>query len=316
MHCTIEWNSLTTPEWEKYFTSVPHSTLLQCYDYARAVCALNHQTARWGLIRIEGEEAGLVQLIEVSFFAGGFHALILDRGPLWLEGFGTTEHERAFFEHLNKLFPRRLGRKRRIIPEIDNKESTIDLLRDIGFKKKRKIKPYQTILLDLKRDEETIRAGLKKRWRNALSRSEKKGLSLGIDLEGKTLSEFLQYYAVDRFEKSYKGPSVKLIKALARYFVPKQNFVILQALMKGECIGAILVLIHGKSATYQVGWTTEKGRACLAHNYLLWQAVLYLKNRGITDLDLGGVNNEGARDIKTFKEGLGGQLLELVGQYD
>jgi lipid II:glycine glycyltransferase (peptidoglycan interpeptide bridge formation enzyme) len=69
------------------------------------------------------------------------------------------------------------------------------------------------------------------------------------------------------------------------------------------------------SATYQAGWASVAGKKNSAHNVLLWQACQILRKEGIKDLDLGGVNEEGAAGVKVFKEGMGGELVQYVGQY-
>ena len=40
-----------------------------------------------------------------------------------------------------------------------------------------------------------------------------------------------------------------------------------------------------------------------------------LQDMDVLDLDLGGVNDQDAAGVKRFKQGLGGELVELVGQY-
>src|SRR5690606_1466555 len=124
-----------------------------------------------GLIRIDGVEAGLVQMIEVRALGGALHAVMIDRGPLWFDGFGGPAQFSAFTEALNAAFPRRIGRRRRFIPEFEHAGEIA------GFKKSASL-PYQTIWLDLCQSEEDLRAGLKSKWRNALRKAEKAGLHI------------------------------------------------------------------------------------------------------------------------------------------
>jgi lipid II:glycine glycyltransferase (peptidoglycan interpeptide bridge formation enzyme) len=77
----------------------------------------------------------------------------------------------------------------------------------------------------------------------------------------------------------------------------------------------MMFLIHGQAATYQVGWSNQAGRDLNAHNLLLWQAMLELRQRGIKRLDLGGVNTTRSAGLARFKIGTGGQVLKLPGTY-
>jgi len=115
----IDWNDLSLPEWEEKFARVRRAPLLQSYSYARAACPLYRQRARWGLIRrADGTEAGLVQLLEAGILGNALHAVQLDRGPLWFEGGGGEEDIDGFFRAFARDFPRRPGRRRRVLPEI------------------------------------------------------------------------------------------------------------------------------------------------------------------------------------------------------
>ena len=312
MNCTIEWNVLSKQEWERRFTAVPRSTLLQSHPYAKAMCALNHQRVRWGLIKIDGQEAGLVQMLEAG--ALGFHAWMIDRGPLWFEGYGKPAHLEAFITEINNQFPKRFGRKRRFIPEIKMNGDTVRILNARGFRDQSR-ESYQTVWLDLRKDIETLRAGLKKNWRGSLQKAEKSSISVEIDDTGEHLSWLLSVYTCDRAERSYHGASNKLLKELAKNLIPQKKYLIFRALIDNQPIAAILILCHGSAATYQVGWTSEKGREKAAHHLLLWQAVQALKKREIKDFDLGGVNDQDADGIKKFKQGMGGELVRTLGLY-
>ncbi|MEM1200237.1 MAG: GNAT family N-acetyltransferase, partial [Pseudomonadota bacterium] len=299
--------------WESAFKSIRRSTLLQHFPYAQANRAVNQTGARHGMIQIEGEPAGLVQVSEVGVLRNIVHAVSLDRGPLWFEGYGGQEHLAAFFDAFASEFPKRLGRKMRLLPEAKDNGPNRSAISKAGYGRRDEMPGYETIWLALDEDPKTLRAKLNGKWRNILSKSERSGLSVSEDWSGETATHFLKTYEADRTEKGYDGPSIKLLVQLFKHMVPRGEAVIFNAEHDGETVAAILVLLHGSSATYQVGWTTDTGRKLGAHHHLLWRAVLSLKEKGILDLDLGGINDESARGVKKFKQGLGGKEVTLVG---
>ena len=77
----------------------------------------------------------------------------------------------------------------------------------------------------------------------------------------------------------------------------------------------MLFLLHGVAATYEIGWSGERGREMHAHNLLLWQAIGELQARGVRRLDLGGVNTGRSAGLARFKLGTGGEVLTLAGSY-
>lgn len=303
MTLEIIWNSLSLPDWEARFAQLRRANLLQSYPYAQAASAHYRQRPRWGLIRIDGQEAGLVQMFEAGIL--GLHAVILDRGPLWFDGFGAPAHITAFFAELDRQFPRRWGRRRRIIPESNPAIEMPGCYRAV-----RSVVPYQTIWLDLTVEQNALRAQMKKNWRNALSKAEREQLHLEWDQPEAGLAWLLLHHQAHRTIKNFQAASSEFIRLLARSFHPRGDMLVGRAFVGAEAVAGVLFFRHGGSATYQVGWSGEAGRAVNAHQLLLWQGLLKLKQAGVRDLDLGGINDQ-AEGVRVFKEGLGAPAVTL-----
>ncbi len=312
--CEIEWNRLSVRDYDAYLRRAVRGNLLQSADYVRAMARMNKQSFRIGLVKIDGAPAGLVHILEASLFRKAIHAVILDRGPIWLDGFGDLDHFKSFMNEFARQFPKRFGRRVRVIPNAVNDQNAQNVMDVHGYN----TSPdgaYQTIWLDLKPDLEDLRAGFKKKWRNSLTRGEKSALDVVISDEGQHFAWAMNQYAIDRAQKSYDGASVKAMVALAKQFSRGKNMIVATALFDGKPIAAIVIFIHGASATYQIGCTTDKGRNLNAHHVLLWHSIMCLKERTIHDFDLGGINDEDAKGVRDFKKGLGGEIVETLGLY-
>jgi hypothetical protein len=314
MHCTIKWNTLSIEEWEKRFSVLPRSNILQSYSYARAACPLAKQKARWGLILIDGREAGLVQLFEAGIFWNAFHAVILDRGPLWFEGFGSPMHIKLFFDAMNREFPGRFGRRRRFLPETEDGPAAQKMIAGTGLVPANDT-GYQTVWLDLTAGADSLRAHLKPNWRNKLSKAEKSGFAVEWDAGVTHLPEILTIYAADKEARHYGGPSLDLLKSYAPLLAQNGALLIGRATENGALIAFTVFAVHGRSATYLIGWSSPAGRECAAHHRLLWDGALVLQQKGIKELDLGGINDESAEGIKIFKEGMGGRTVRYLGRH-
>ncbi len=313
--CTIDWTPLSVADWQDRLARIRRLPVLQALQYAAAMRAAKQQGSRWGVIRIDGAEAGLLQLQEVGLAGRAIHLLSLDRGPVWFEGAGSLDHWQSFLEALNATFPRRLGRRRRFLPEIADTPAARDRLAAGGFRRQQNVPGYQTIWLDLTPAVDTLRAGLKQKWRNTLNKAERQRLSVEIDETGDWLDWIVMRYAADKKARDYPGPEPAFLATLAEAFAIHRTCLILTATRDGETVAAVLLLLHGRSATYQVGWSSPDGRKLGAPTLLLWRSVSLLRERGYRDFDLGGVNDRDAAGVKSFKAGLGGEEVRLVGQY-
>lgn len=313
MICAIKWNTQSIEEWERKFSQLPRSNILQSYIYALAACPLQKQKARWGLIEIDGREAGLVQIFEAGILWNRIHAIIIDRGPLWFEGFGNAMQVKCFFDELNRQFPKRWGRKRRILPETEDGPTAAKMISQTGLEFFGK--GYETIWLDLTPDSETLRANMKSNWRNKLSKAERAGFGIEWDDTGTHLNWLTGIYAADKEVRGYAGPSPELLRRYGPLLAAKGDILIGRAIHENTPIAFVFFAMHGRSATYLAGWSSEEGREVAAHHRLLWEGALVLKQKGIKELDLGGINDDSAEGIKTFKEGFGGRNVRYVGHY-
>lgn len=310
MNCTFQWHISELSNWQEDFSLLRQSSLLQSYDYAAAVSGLYGQRPRWAYIYIDGQKAGMMQIMEAKMLGGLFHGVILDRGPLWFDGYGDAQHMQGFAAAFCDVFPSRIGRRRRWMPEFQG-----DLVfTDTDWQRADK-QSYQTPWLDLTKSTEDLMQSMRKSWRQSLRKSE--GNDLEIEWTGDThlLPVMLKYYMLDRAQKGYSGPDVKILQALADRFSKNGALLMGFARQETRIIAGIMILCHGQSATYQVGWQLPAGRTFCAHHRLLWDGALYLKHEGVKSFDLGGVNDGTAEMVKRFKNGMGGKLHILPGLY-
>ncbi len=315
-NCSIAWDDTPLDDWFKLFASVRRSTLSQYFPYAQATRAVDQMGARRGLISIDGKPCGLVQMGEVGLLGNAIHMLTVDRGPLWFGEVDPGAASLAFFHELTRQFPRRFGRKKRIIPELDERFASGAVLSSSGLKRNEELPAYETIWLDLEPEEAVLRANLNGKWRNQLSKAERSPLEVEEDWVLASRNNFLARYESDRNAKGYAGANPAFLDSLMDYQLVRDEAFILNAKLDGRTVAAVLVFLHGKSATYQAGWTLEDGRKNAAHHLLLWAAVRLLKARGILDFDLGGINDQSAAGVKKFKSGLGGEIVRLAGLYN
>lgn len=314
MRCTILWNGLALPEWEIRFNTIKRANLLQSYDYVHAMARLNNQRPRYGLIMIDGNEAGLVSILEAGVLKNALHGVILDCGPLWFDGYGSIEDFSVFMDAFTAQFPKRFGRRLRVTSGYKNSVEAQDIMATHGFKTTDAY-GYKTIWLDLRESEETLRKNLNRKWRNSLSKAERQNLEIIWSDDGQYFGWLLEHYARDKAAKNYDNVSIKTFMKLAVQFSSGKNLLQGTALFDGQPIAAIVCLNHGLASTYQIGYASDIGRAKWAHHMLLWDAIAQMKERNIYNFDLGGINEEGAKTIGKFKSGMGGEEVEMLGLY-
>jgi len=94
----------------------------------------------------------------------------------------------------------------------------------------------------------------------------------------------------------------------------EQPMQIFKAFLGSELLAGICIVSHGNAATYLLGWNGAKGRNLKANQFLLWNAMMLLKEQGIRWFDLGGIDEESTPGISDFKLGVNGIRYALVGE--
>lgn len=299
----LDWSDRKISDWRELLLKVPRSNWMQTWPYAKAVRMKDQKTTRLAVIREGDESLGLMAIQEIKL--GPVHFVNLHRGPLWFDDNQSAERLKKFAEVFNKTFPRRFLRRRRWVPEWSANATSLSTLSQLGFKIHGT--EYKTYWLDLNPSLEDLRQGLKQKWRNALNKAERSKLKVLVDVKAERLDLFLSLYQAHKLSKGYLLQSPSFIKEEIKAALPFREALLIWAYEDHLPVAGVMVLIHGRSASYRVGWTTPSGRASNAHNLLLWKAVQVLKDGEISSFDLGGVDFEKGAGISKFKQGLGGK---------
>lgn len=309
MATEIVWNQATVADWRRLIAGAAGATLPQSGAYARAMAATERQVPYFGVIHDAAGEAGCILVLERRALKA-LSRVSIHRGPLWLRPDVPTETVTGALAALRRRWPARPWRRVSFIPELAAGATSHALLAEAGYR--RVGDGYRSILVDLPASRDALRAT----WRHDLQRAERGGLSVEIDRHGKTtLPWLLQLADLDRKLRGYRGPSAKLALQLMLAARPDGDGLVLVASHGGERIAGILVVRHGDTATYLIGWTGAEGRRLCATHLLLWRAMDVLAADGVRCFDLGGINPEEAPGLSLFKRGLGGREYELIGTY-
>jgi lipid II:glycine glycyltransferase (peptidoglycan interpeptide bridge formation enzyme) len=235
---------------------------------------------------------------------------LCSRGPVWLQSLSPTDKARVYAQ-LRKTMPPKGLKMVLMTPE----ESQSDTL---GLSPWRRVMTgYATVMLDLRQSREALRAGLDAKWRNRLVAAEASALK--VQRMGSNPGQYRWLLDQEEAQRQQRGFAGLPLPFFDTYIQsrkqPGQTLLALRADLGRDRVAAMMFLLHGRAATYQVGWSNEQGRQLNAHNLLLWQAMDELAQRGIQQLDLGGVNTARSAGIARFKIGTGGEVRQLAGTY-
>lgn len=293
--------------WNSVLAAAKLSNITQDWYYGD----VKHQAENWSVDRIiilkDNKDVGAVQVLKKTF--GGIAAAIrINQGPIFIEGENNIENE---LEAVS-----RLRRRYYFIPffyvpfSIMNAENYSKIINE-GWKNWN-IFGFPTGSIDLTRTIDDIRASLDSKWRNQLKTSEKNEYAIYSDHS--RFDEMMKYYESEQQEKGFVGVKTELLKCmndlpdspLRIFYVENEEH---------QIIAYDIFYRHVNDATYYIGWNSAEGRRKYLNNLLLYHAALRLKEEGVRNLDLGGIEYIYTESIAKFKDGMKPEHYRRMGEF-
>lgn len=305
----VRWEHLPQPEWEE-FHAVQHGALQQSWTYGEALTSLGVTMLR-AMVWQDDRLVAIAQFM-CKRMLGYISLASCTRGPVFHPDVSPVQRA-EIYQRLRKSVP--LPHLKVLLFSPDRTVDQVDRAETRGMS--RVMTGYSTVLLDLKAPLPTLKAQLEGKWRNRLSKAlSNDKIRLHVQPSLKRCDWLLGKELDQREAKKFHGLPTEFVQAyIAAAADHRQAFVLAHAELGKNTIGGMLFLIHGRVASYHMGWADEEGRRLNAHNALLWQAMAYLQGQGIEVLDLGGVNTHDLPGISRFKLGTGGRAVTLAGTY-
>lgn len=302
----VEWNAATRPDWDRFHADAV-APLQQSWAYGEALAALGVRVER-AVLREGGQAVGLAQFI-VRRVAGYLALASCGHGPVWSADLPAAQRVEGY-RLLRRGLPLRPLRIALFSPELPLGEEAAET-RGLW----RVMSGASTVRIDLRQPQAALRAALDGKWRNRLVKAEAdKRLDVRCNADRAACDRLLAHEQAQRQARRFRALPTAFVPAWMQAADRQPNILVASARIGGQLEAGMLFLLHGRAATYHLGWSGEAGRQANAHNRLLWEAITTLRERGYAQLDLGGVGDE-LPGITRFKLGTGGRLVTYAGTF-
>ncbi|MFN9772976.1 MAG: lipid II:glycine glycyltransferase FemX [Burkholderiales bacterium] len=305
------WNRIDPAAWDRLHRTAA-AALQQDRAYGDAMAGLGTPLLRaW--VDDGGEPVGAAQFL-VRRIGGLLPVALCSHGPVWADGTPPARHTEAL-RAIRASVPLRWPRVMLFTPDAPLEAAG-------AFASMRRVMTgHSTVRIDLAREPDAIRAAMHGKWRNRLAAAERSELK--VERVGSKPAQYrwlLERELAQRERRGYIALPDGFVEAWQQARsaggADRDGPVLtLRADLGREPAAGMLFLVHGEAATYQIGWVGDAGRDLGAHNLLLWQAILKLRERGVRVLDLGGVDTARGAGLARFKIGTGGEVVTLAGVF-
>jgi lipid II:glycine glycyltransferase (peptidoglycan interpeptide bridge formation enzyme) len=264
-------------------------------------------------LTLDDGAAGLLSMERTrALVPGGGTIVYVPRGPV----IASASRQVALQELVSRARERR-ALVLRIEPEAPAGDAWADLLPAAGWKPAPPVQPLVTSLLDLRPDEERLRASFKPKTRYNLGLSERKGVAV---TQSQDVAAFARLSALTARRQGIHLPGADYYRSLLELFGPADARLYLAA-HDGNLLAGILVVRFDRTAYYLFGGSADEGRELMPNYLLHWRAMLDFKGLGCEVYDWWGIPDDPTPDhpwfgLYRFKAGFGGTTVRYVGLYE
>lgn len=302
--------------WHDIFAKCIKTPLTQSPDYAKVIEKTMGFQAQYWLIMQGPRPIGTLLGFHRRSWGGAYHVLHIDRGPCFIERDMPDHVYTDVYRQISALYPRRVMRYRRLIPEWTDHPAHENLLVRAGFKPQKETKPYETIWMDIS-DMDQVMGHMHKSLRYDLRRADRvPDVDIMFSHEPAQARLLLSRAQAHRAQRGYRGASPIWMRTLLDQFVKGDGMTYASIQMNKADVAGALFLHHGTSATWQTGWVSDTGRDHCLNIRLLIKSMIYLREKGVRHLDLGGIQENAAPGVTLFKKRMGGQHVRTFGIFN
>lgn len=304
-------NKINPDDWNQIALKSSNYNILQSWNYGLSKSIIEKKKIERYKILINQKPVGFFQVLSKTYFQI-IEIKRINRGPIFVKSL-SLQNKTEVLMRIMKMGNIFRGKILSFSPEI-----SFFSVESIFFNSSRLFKlPYQnwkSSVILLENDLDIILLALKPKWRNALKYSNNKKIVVRIYSTRETITTVLNKYNEFTKKKNFKGINSDLITKISFLQNRYEQLYTVEASSNGEIIGLIVVSVQSKNSIYLIGWSNDLGRKYNINNRLLWEAIIYLKEKKCSTFDLGGLIGD-SHPIDKFKIGLNGSYYENIGEF-
>jgi hypothetical protein len=298
--------------WTTYLEQVEFSNVLNAWEYGEAKSNSEGWVVKHKVHMVDGKPIAISQILEKRV-CKLLTVARLSRGPLLLKG-ATRSDISIVLSSIASSYSIFKAQLLSISPEFYVNSEPLPVR---GLSKFHRLSPFgtQSSVIDLEMDVDLLRKNLESKWRNQLKANEKSNITIRQSSYFVDFCWFEDVYEKLKQEKNFPGIQTELFHAIWTMFLGSGRGRLFVGELDGCRIGAVLIVMHGTTATYLAGWNGEEGRTVYLNNRLLWEACCQLKAEGFTKFDLGGIDEVNNSGVARFKNGMRGESYKTIGEF-
>ncbi len=191
-----------------------------------------------------------------------------------------------------------------------------------GAVRVRSVQPRHTLVLDLRRSEDELRAEMLSGRRRSINAASRKGISIRRTREAGAADEFIRLIRRTGERNRFDPHPDRYYRTVCTVLFERQAASLYLADVEGESVAGVIAFESPTTGYYaHAADDPERSRQIVAAAPLAWRIVLDCRAEGRTAFDFWGVIPDDTADhpwagFSRFKKTFGGRLVSRPGTFD
>lgn len=304
--------------WDEFVSAGPHGHLLQSWAWGEL-----KERFGWRALRLAVSDGSqLVGAAQVLIRRLPYRCLAyVPRGPVIDPADG--EASRALLSAVHHVAQDCRAIALKVEPAWDDSPEASRWWQAQGFRESTQtVQPRNTIIVDLRPEEEAILAQMHSKTRYAIRVAVRREVTIRSGTAG-DLPVFNQLLRETSERQGFGIHTPEYYETAFRLFEPAGRVALLLAYYQDQPLATVMALAFGRQAIYMFGASSDRERARMPNQLLQWETMRWAKSLGCAEYDLWGISDQdpdsgtsGLTGVERFKAGFGGGQTRCAGAFD
>ncbi|MBS3903302.1 MAG: peptidoglycan bridge formation glycyltransferase FemA/FemB family protein [Anaplasmataceae bacterium] len=304
-------------QWENFIqTRKPH-TFLHDWEWGEVQKELGFKIWRFGVFD-NNQLASLALVIKIVARRGSF--LFIPHGPILNEN--SKETIGIFSDYFKLLAREERCSFFRISSLMEDTPHYHSLFHELGYRSAPiHMHPELAWVLDLKKNEETLLAEMRKNTRYSIRKAEKDGVKVEWTDDPSRLIDFFPVYEETVERQNFTPFNRRYLEAEFRIMSAAKKALLFTATHDGQVVSVAIIIFNQGSAFYHHGASSQKNPQLTASHLLQWNVIREAKRRGCDMYNFWGIaapddSKHPWAGLTRFKMGFGGHAESYLHAQD
>ncbi len=307
-------------QWTEYASAFSDYNIYQTWAYQEARADMDGQKLSRAVVKDEKDDVVAMAHVRIKHVESlKLRIGYIQTGPLFFRKDGLNGCSAKVVRALREAYLGPQVNVLRIAPNIiDDSENQgyIQVFEADGFQRLESPAPYHTMILPFGRSTEDLRMGLHQKWRKKLRKAENAGVEVVVRSDEEPFRILDDFYRELRERKGFKGVDPEIFVRSHSALPDAEKMSLVVASFEGEPVTVHVASHLGDTTIALLVAGNEKGYTCNS-SYLTWWKVLTTANeKGMKQIDFGGIDFENNLNVSRFKAGMGGEEKFHIGVFE